>query len=135
MERHREFARSVLRKEEVAVLKLGLASGKLSLEEREVMVDPQMWSSRLVELELKAAMSFLPSATKLCLGDLLLSPASNQPSYEEEAVANKVTGAGDQPGASVSQVGPRESLPLWSVQTPLFPPKTLHILSSAPPLK
>ena len=101
MERRREFAQTVLRKEEVSVLKLGLASGEFSLAEREVMVDPQMWSSRLVELELKAAMSFLPSAAKLCLGDLLLSPASNQPSYEEEAVANKVTGLGDQPGASV----------------------------------
>jgi len=136
LERHLEFARTVLRKEEVSVLKLGLASGEFSLAEREVMVDPQMWSSRLAELELKAAMSFLPSATKLCLGHLLLGTASNQPSNEEEAVASKVTGAGDQPGTSVLHVSSRESvatLPTLTISNPTFLTKdSAHSVISGP---
>ena len=110
MERRREFAQTVLHKEEVSVLKLGLSSGELSLKEREELVDPRMWSSRLEELELKAAMSFLPSATKLCVGHLLLGPASNQADDEVEAVAcSSMTGAGDRLGISGVQVSSREN--------------------------
>ena len=105
LERQREFAENFLRKEEVSLLKLCLASGELSLEEREKMVNPQLWSAHLEELELKAAMSFLPSATKLCVGHLLLGPASHHAPGNVEALASKMTGGGDNLRTSVLQDG------------------------------
>ena len=110
------------------MLKFGLASGKHSLEERVEMVDLEMWSSRLVELELKAAMSFLPSATKLCVGHLLLGPASNQANDEQEAVVSRVTGAGDQLGTTVAHVSPRESVATLN----LSPRETVATLNVSP---
>ena len=120
----------------MSLLKLGLASSELSREEREKMVDPRMWSSRLVELELKAAMSFLPSANKLCVGHLLLGLTSNQANDEEEAVASRVTGAGDQLGTSVAHVSSTESvatLPAVTISDPTFSTEdSAHPLISAP---
>ena len=110
MERHSKLAQAVLRKEEVSLLKLGLATGDLSLEEREKMFSPQLWATRLEELELQAVMCFVPSATKLCVGHLLVG--SNQADDDVEAVARRMTGAGDQPETPEVQVNsPVATLP------------------------
>ena len=104
MERHRELAQTALSKEMVSVLKLGLTSADLNLEEQEKMFPPQLWASHLEQLEFQATMSFLPSATKLCVGHLLLGPTVSQANNEAGTVASTMTGAGDQLGTSESEV-------------------------------
>ena len=96
------------------MLKLGLATGDLALKEREKMLVPQLWATRLEELELESAMCFLPSATKLCVGHLLFGSTVSQANDEVEAVASKMTGAGDQPETPEVQVNSSVARGLYS---------------------
>ena len=111
MERHKEWAQTVLRKELVAVLKIGLSSANLSLEDRE-----QSWASRLEEMELRSAMCFLPSAAKLSVGHLLLG---SSPSFQYESTAgpSNTTGAGVNQETSEAQPTSKESSPSTTSST------------------
>ena len=111
------------------MLKLGLTSADLNLEEQE-----QLWASHLEKLELQAAMSFLPSATKLCVGHLLLGPTFSQANNEVEAVASTMTGAGDQAGTSEVEANSKENSSVAAPPTLPTSDSTVSIdlLTSAP---